>query len=159
MMHLGHLALSGAAMLFLEATAVEADGRITPGDLGLYNDATEKALKHVLAPRSGNIPDIRVGVQLAHAGRKASCHVPWDGGAQIHLHKVGGLPPHRPPCLIARVSRRRSRSTRPGLRACTMRSQQPRSAPRGLASTPSKFTAAHGYLLHQFCFAALQLPH
>ncbi|HVG50101.1 MAG TPA: oxidoreductase, partial [Xanthobacteraceae bacterium] len=49
MLHLGHLALSGAAMMCLEATAVEAEARITPGDLGLYSDATENALKPVLA--------------------------------------------------------------------------------------------------------------
>jgi 2,4-dienoyl-CoA reductase-like NADH-dependent reductase (Old Yellow Enzyme family) len=49
MMHLGSLALSGAGMLCIEATAVEANGRITPGDLGLYDDATESALKPIMA--------------------------------------------------------------------------------------------------------------
>ena len=49
MIHLGHLALSGAGLLILEATAVERDGRITPGDLGLYSDANEQALARVLA--------------------------------------------------------------------------------------------------------------
>src|SRR6516225_11982467 len=49
MIHLGHLALSGAGILFIEATAVEPDGRITPGDLGLWDDATEAALRPVMA--------------------------------------------------------------------------------------------------------------
>src|SRR3954469_25000339 len=66
MIHLGGLALSGAGMLCIEATAVEPDGRITHGDLGLWNDATEAALKPVLAAirQYSNIPVI---LQLAHA--------------------------------------------------------------------------------------------
>src|SRR3954468_12161209 len=67
MLHLGHLALSGAGLLFLEATAVEADGRITPGDLGLYDDATEAALVPVLAAIR-RYSNIKVAIQLAHAG-------------------------------------------------------------------------------------------
>src|SRR6185312_17401978 len=71
MIHLGHLALSGAGMLMVEATAVEAEGRITHGDLGLYDDATEAALVPVLAAirKYSKTPAV---IQLAHAGRKAS---------------------------------------------------------------------------------------
>ncbi|OXH90092.1 oxidoreductase, partial [Burkholderia multivorans] len=79
MIHLGHLALSGAALLCIEATAVEPDGRITDGDLGLWDDATEAALKPVLAAIRRYSP-IRVAMQLSHAGRKASSEVPWKGG-------------------------------------------------------------------------------
>ena len=82
MIHLGHLALSGAALLIIEATAVTADGRITPSDLGLYSDANEAALARVLAAVRAQ-SDIRIGMQLAHAGRKASSRAPWDGGQQI----------------------------------------------------------------------------
>src|SRR5882724_8220642 len=82
LMHLGGLALSGAGMLCLEATAVEAEGRISPADLGLWNDATERALVPALnAIRQYS--DVAVAMQLAHAGRKASCAVPWQGGQQI----------------------------------------------------------------------------
>jgi len=79
MIHLGQLALSGAGLLIIEATAVEAIGRITPGDLGLYSDANQAALARVLAAvrRHSGIP---VAIQLAHAGRKASSHAPWHGG-------------------------------------------------------------------------------
>src|SRR6185312_15381760 len=79
MIHLGQLALSGAGLLVIEATAVEAIGRITPGDLGLYSDDNEAALARVLAAirRHSHIP---VALQLGHAGRKASSHAPWDGG-------------------------------------------------------------------------------
>lgn len=82
MIHLGHMALSGAGMLVIEATGVEARGRITPGDVGLYSDANEAALARVLKAcrRYGSTP---LGVQLAHAGRKASADVPWNGGKAL----------------------------------------------------------------------------
>ena len=78
MMHLGQLSLSGAGLLIIEATAVSPEGRITASDLGLYSDANEAALGCVLAGcrRYGNT---KLGIQLAHAGRKASAHVPWQG--------------------------------------------------------------------------------
>jgi 2,4-dienoyl-CoA reductase-like NADH-dependent reductase (Old Yellow Enzyme family) len=82
MQHLGSLAISGAGLLFTEATAVEAAGRITLGCLGLYSDANEAALARVVAAcrRFGNTP---LGIQLAHAGRKASAHLPWEGGGAL----------------------------------------------------------------------------
>ena len=86
--HINSLALSGAAMLCIEATAVEAIGRITPGCLGLYNDATEAALKPILASVRKH-SKTAVAMQLAHAGRKASSHVPWDGGQQIPVSEGG----------------------------------------------------------------------
>src|SRR3954467_12535280 len=90
MVHLGSLALSGAGMLCIEATAVEAIGRITPGDLGLYDDATEAALKKVLAAirKYSKIP---VAMQIAHAGRKSSSHAPWNGGQQIPVSEGGWI--------------------------------------------------------------------
>src|SRR6478735_4597078 len=80
--HLGHLALSGAAILLLEATAVTPVGRISPDDLGLWSDETEEALGRVLeiVRRYSDMP---IAIQLAHAGRKASTRVPWEGGEQI----------------------------------------------------------------------------
>ena len=87
-MHLGSLSLSGAGMLCIEATAVTRDGRITPGDLGLFDDATEGALRHVLGAIRKH-SNIRIAIQLAHAGRKASCYVPWESGAQIPLDNGG----------------------------------------------------------------------
>jgi len=67
--HINSLALSGAAMFCIEATHVEAIGRITPGCLGLWNDATEAALKPILASVRKH-SNIAVAMQLAHAGRK-----------------------------------------------------------------------------------------
>src|SRR5882724_7066294 len=86
--HINNLALSGAAMFCIEATHVEATGRITPGCLGLYNDATEAALKPILASVRRH-SKTAVAMQLAHAGRKGSSHVPWDGGQQIPIAQGG----------------------------------------------------------------------
>ncbi len=66
----------------LSKPAVEPDGRITPGDLGLWDDVTEAALRPVLAAIR-QYSTIAVTMQLAHAGRKASSHKPWDGGQLI----------------------------------------------------------------------------
>ena len=80
--HLALLSLSGAGVVIVEMTAVEPEGRITPACLGLYSDANEAALERVLATcrRWGYT---KLGIQLAHAGRKASVHVPWQGGKPL----------------------------------------------------------------------------
>ncbi len=78
MQHLGNLALSGAAMLPIEATGVTPEGRITRWCTGLYSDENEAAMKRVV-DFVRTISPIRIGVQLAHAGRKASAHRPWEG--------------------------------------------------------------------------------
>src|SRR5712671_1100366 len=87
LIHLGHLALSGAALLTIEATAVVPEGRITYADVGLWNEAAEAAIARTLeiVRRWSNVG---IAIQLAHAGRKASTEVPWKGGRQI--------PPDRP---------------------------------------------------------------
>jgi NADPH2 dehydrogenase len=82
MMHLGMLANSGAALVVVEATAVERIGRITHGCLGLYSDHNELALGRVIAQcrRRGTA---KFGIQIAHAGRKASAQLPWEGGQAL----------------------------------------------------------------------------
>jgi 2,4-dienoyl-CoA reductase-like NADH-dependent reductase (Old Yellow Enzyme family) len=82
MIHLGGLASSGAGALFIESTAVEPAGRITPGDLGLWDDTTEAALKPVIDAIRG-FSTTAIVLQLGHAGRKASSQVPWEGGQLI----------------------------------------------------------------------------
>ena len=86
--HLGQLAFSGAGLLILEATAVEPAGRISPGDLGLWDDETENALRAVVEDIRAWSP-IPLGIQLGHAGRKASCAAPWQGGHQLALNQGG----------------------------------------------------------------------
>ena len=77
--HINTLSLSGAAMFCIEATHVEAIGRITPGCLGLWNDVTEAALKPILTSVRKH-SHTAIAMQLAHAGRKGSSHTPWNGG-------------------------------------------------------------------------------
>ena len=83
--HLGQFAMADPGMILLEATAVEPIGRITPGCLGLYDDATEAALARLLADLRSLNSNVHtpIGVQIGHAGRKGSSHIPWQGGMQI----------------------------------------------------------------------------
>lgn len=87
LVHLGTRAVGGVSLAFVEATAVEAIGRITPADVGIWSDAHVEPLARIASflREQGTVP----GIQLAHAGRKASCRVPWEGGAQIPLEDGG----------------------------------------------------------------------
>ena len=148
--HLGHLAISGAGLLIVEATAVLPDARITPGDLGLYSDDNEAALAKVLAIVRAISP-IKVGMQLAHAGRKASSRAPWDGGQQIPLSEPGSWqavapsavphsPGEEPPHALDAAGMARIRD------AFAIAAK--RAARLGIDAL--EIHAAHGYLLHQF---------
>src|SRR5579862_9731127 len=87
LVHLGSRAAGGAGLVVAEATAVEARGRITPGDLGIWKDEHIENLTRIatFVKQQGAVP----AVQIAHAGRKASCQVPWNGGEPI-LENIGG---------------------------------------------------------------------
>lgn len=81
LVHLGARAAGGAGLVMVEATAVVPEGRITYGDLGLWKDEQVEPLRRIVTflKGQGSVP----AIQLAHAGRKASCHLPWDGGEAI----------------------------------------------------------------------------
>lgn len=87
LVHLGSRAIGGAALIIQEATAVSPEGRITPGDLGLWADRHVEKLAEIVSfiHEHGAV----AGIQLAHAGRKASCAKPWDGGRQIRQDQGG----------------------------------------------------------------------
>src|SRR5271154_6305664 len=89
LVHLGSRAAGGVALVIVEATAVTADGRITNGDLGIWSDAHVAPLARIA--RFVHSQGVVAGIQLAHAGRKASCAVPWKGGAGLKSSEVGGL--------------------------------------------------------------------
>src|ERR1700761_402797 len=89
LIHLGQLALSGAALLTIEATAIVPEGRITYGDVGLYDDATEAAMRRTL-DGVRNWSNIPIALQLDHAGRKASTEVPWVGRVQFAPGEANG---------------------------------------------------------------------
>lgn len=81
LVHLGTRAVGGAALVFTEATAVSAEGRITPHDLGIYKDEHIEFLKRISDFIKAQ--NAVAGIQLAHAGRKASHHRPWEGNAAL----------------------------------------------------------------------------
>lgn len=149
LIHLGHLALSGAGLLIIEATAVEPEGRISAGDLGLWSDANEAALGQVLASvrKYSRMP---LAIQLAHAGRKASSQTPWDGG-QLIAPEQGGwqtvapsalphLPNEAPPQELLPAELERLAAS---FAAAARRAHR-------LGLEVIEIHAAHGYLLHEF---------
>ena len=81
LVHLGRFALGGAALVFVEATGVEARGRISPGDVGIWNDEQARALSRIADFLKAN--GAAAGIQLAHAGRKGSTRRPWHGGTEL----------------------------------------------------------------------------
>ncbi|WP_208279650.1 NADH:flavin oxidoreductase/NADH oxidase [Massilia oculi] len=150
MIHLGNLALSGAALLIIEATAVTPEGRISPDDLGLWSDDHAKALEPVIAAIRRHSP-IKVAVQLAHAGRKASSEVPWEGGANIPPGQPRGWQTEAPsavphadgetvPLALDAAGLTRVKDA---FVAAARRAQ-------ALGLDAIELHGAHGYLLHQF---------
>lgn len=147
--HIKNLSLSGAAMFCIEATHVEAIGRITPGCLGLYSDACEAALAPILKSVRKH-SSTAIAMQLAHAGRKASSARPWDGGQLIPAGQGGwqtvgpSALPHKegeaaPLALDAAGLKR--------IREAFVDSTK-RAARLGIDAI--EVHGAHGYLLHQF---------
>ncbi|MGE5169981.1 MAG: NADH:flavin oxidoreductase/NADH oxidase [Rudaea sp.] len=150
MVHWGQLLLSGAGLFTIEATAVTDDGRISPGDLGLYDDACEAALGETLARVRRQAPPVPVALQLAHAGRKASSRAPWDGGDLIPLD-AGGWVMLAPSALPHAEGERAPQSLdAAGLaRIGDAFAAAARRAERcGIDALQIHF--AHGYLLHEF---------
>jgi 2,4-dienoyl-CoA reductase-like NADH-dependent reductase (Old Yellow Enzyme family) len=150
LVHLGQLAVSGAALLTIEATAVLPEGRITWADVGLWNDETEAAMGRTLAGIR-RCADIPIGIQLNHAGRKASTEVPWDGGANIAPGDPHGWQTVAPsampyadgqPAPLA-LDGEGLREVRDAFAAAAVRVAR-------LGIDLIQLHATHGYLLHQF---------
>ncbi len=148
-MHLGQFAIGGAGLLIIEMTNVEPRGRISPYCVGLYNDATESALKNVVefCNRYGNVP---IGIQLAHAGRKASTAPPWQNRSPIS-EADGGWRPVGP----SSIPYANSALTPIELAATEIEELVEKFAQAAIRADRIGFKAielhaAHGYLLHQF---------
>jgi 2,4-dienoyl-CoA reductase-like NADH-dependent reductase (Old Yellow Enzyme family) len=146
--HLGARAMGGAGIVFTEATHVSDVGRITPGCLGLWNDAQQALLARLAAiiTRGGAVP----GIQIAHAGRKASCQRPWDGGRQIAMADGGWLPLAPSPLPM-----RPGEATPHALSAEEIAGIVTQFAATARRAREAGFKvvelhAAHGYLLHAF---------
>lgn len=149
LIHLGQLALSGAGLLIIEATAVEPEGRITPADLGLWSDATEQALGRVLASVR-NYSAMPIALQIAHAGRKASTAVPWEGG-QLLSPEQGGWQTLAPSAIPFSDNDPAPRALGQAdlqriLQAFVSAAQRA----HRIGIDAIEIHAAHGYLLHEF---------
>jgi 2,4-dienoyl-CoA reductase-like NADH-dependent reductase (Old Yellow Enzyme family) len=150
LIHLGQLALSGAGLLTIEATAVVPEGRISYADVGLYDDATEAAMRRTLdgIRKWSNIP---IAVQLAHAGRKASSDLPWRGGGQIPANHPNGWQTEAPSAVPFKstdtvpteLTRERMDAIRDAFVAAALRAAR-------IGIDAVQIHAAHGYLLHSF---------
>ena len=90
LVHLGSRAVGGAGLVFTEATAVSPEGRISPDDIGIWKDAHIEPLARIV--RFVHEQGAVSGMQLAHAGRKASSEAPWRGGKQIPAAAAPGRP-------------------------------------------------------------------
>lgn len=150
LIHLGQLALSGAGLLTIEATAVLPEGRISYGDVGLWDDATEAAMDVVLKGirRWSSMP---IAIQLAHAGRKASTDLPWHGGGQIAPGDANGWQTVAPSAVAFKDGEHAPAALDDaGMQAIreAFADAARRSARLGLDAI--QVHAAHGYLLHQF---------
>jgi 2,4-dienoyl-CoA reductase-like NADH-dependent reductase (Old Yellow Enzyme family) len=150
MIHLGQLALSGAGLLLLEASAVTPEGRITAADLGLWSEQHQAALAPIVAAIRQHAP-IKLGIQLGHAGRKASSQVPWEGGASLPAAAPNGWQtwapsavPHAPndPLPFALDT--------DGMNDIKQAFVDAAERAHALGFEVIEVHAAHGYLLHQF---------
>jgi 2,4-dienoyl-CoA reductase-like NADH-dependent reductase (Old Yellow Enzyme family) len=150
LMHLGGLAMSGAALLTIEATAVVPEGRITYADVGLWDERTEEAIRHTLEGIR-RWSDMPIGIQLNHAGRKASTDVPWKGGGAISASDPLGWQTVGPSAIPFShdhpVPRALTHQDLRDIRDAFVQSAE-RAARLGLDLV--QLHAAHGYLLHQF---------
>jgi NADPH2 dehydrogenase len=150
LMHWGSLLNSGAAMFTIEATAVLPAGRITPNCLGLWDERTEAALANHLHRARALAPQTAVCIQLAHAGRKASSAIPWQGGQLLSPEQGGWLPegpsalPHLP-TEVAPLA-----LTAQGLSDIVAAFVAAAERADRMGVDAIELHCAHGYLLHQF---------
>lgn len=150
LIHLGQLALSGAALLTIEATAVLPEGRISYADVGLWNHETEAAMDRTLRSIR-RWSDMPIAIQLAHAGRKASTEIPWKGGHSLapdHPHGWQTVAPSAIPYAEgqpapAALDRDGLRRIRDAFAAAAVRAAR-------MGIDLIQLHAAHGYLMHQF---------
>ena len=149
LVHLGSRAVGGAGLVVTEATAVTADGRISPFDLGIYRDEHVEMLSRIarFITAQGAVP----GMQLSHAGRKASSDAPWRGGRPLSPAEGGWTPIWAPsPIPFAEGSQTPHALDRAGIASIVAAFRA--SAARALAAGVQviELHGAHGYLLHEF---------
>jgi 2,4-dienoyl-CoA reductase-like NADH-dependent reductase (Old Yellow Enzyme family) len=149
LVHLGSRAAGGVALVIVEATAVTRDGRITPGDLGIWSDEHVEPLARIA--RFAHSQGAVAGIQLAHAGRKASCEVPWKGGAGLKTPEAGGWPVVGPSAIPFDESNPVPKALdEAGIDGIVAAFEA--AAKRALTAgfRVIEIHSAHGYLLHEF---------
>ncbi|AUX09688.1 NADH-dependent flavin oxidoreductase [Halalkaliarchaeum desulfuricum] len=148
--HLGSRAVGGAGVVMSEATAVSPEGRITPHDLGIWNDDQADALEDVAGfiADQGSVP----GIQLAHAGRKASTERPWEGGGPVAPADGGWdvVAPSDEPWPRGEDPVPLRRLTREGIADVVDDFTAAAERARHAGFEIAEVHAAHGYLLHEF---------
>ncbi|MBN8956300.1 MAG: NADH:flavin oxidoreductase/NADH oxidase [Rhizobiales bacterium] len=148
LMHLGNLSVSGAGLFIIEATSVERDARLSPGDLGLWSEAHEAALRPIIAfcRKHGTA---RIGLQLQHAGRKGSVNLAWQGQKDIPIDAGGWEITGADE--IAYPGRPKPRKLdAPRIQALLQSYADAAKRADNLGIDLLEIHAAHGYLLHNF---------
>ena len=149
LVHLGSRAVGGAALVIAEATAVSPEGRITPGDAGIWSEKHIEPIARVnrFIKQQGAVP----GIQLAHAGRKASAARPWDGGAHLE-DPAGGWETLAPSALafggnLTKVPREITTAE-----IAAIQGKFVEAAERAIRAGCEwlELHSAHGYLMHEF---------
>jgi 2,4-dienoyl-CoA reductase-like NADH-dependent reductase (Old Yellow Enzyme family) len=149
LVHLGSRAVGRAAAVFAEATAVTRDGRISPQDLGIWSDANIEPLRRVFSfiEGQGSIP----GIQLAHAGRKASTAAPWKGGKPLSPAQGGWTPIFGPSALPFHDGYQTPHSlSRSEIQQVVAAFAEAARRAEAAGARIIELHAAHGYLLHSF---------
>ncbi|WP_068469246.1 NADH:flavin oxidoreductase/NADH oxidase [Candidatus Protochlamydia phocaeensis] len=146
LVHLGSRAVGGAGLIFTEATAVTAQGRISPGDLGLWDDAHIEPLERIT--HFIHRMDAKAGIQLAHAGRKGSCDVPWKGGES--LSKGQGGWDLVAPSPIPFLDLMPQDLDKPGIQRVIQAFREAAIRAVKAGYDIIEIHSAHGYLLHEF---------
>jgi len=148
LVHLGSRAVGGAGLVFTEAAAVEPRGRISPWDLGIWKDEHIEFLARIAQFVKGQ--GAVTGIQLAHAGRKASVRRPWEGGAAI-LESAGGWQPVAPSAIPFRPEDPPPHAlTETEIHAVADQFRQAARRALDAGFQMVEIHAAHGYLIHSF---------
>ena len=149
LMHLGQFAVTGVGLVIIEMTNVESRGRISPYCMGLYNDSNERALSRVVkfCKEYGNSP---IGIQLAHAGRKASTLPPWEGRKTVSVKEGGWQPVAPSPIAAGPGATEPVALTRGEIEDLVQAFAQAAQRAHRSGIDAIEIHAAHGYLLHQF---------
>jgi len=146
--HLGSRAIGGAGLIMAEATAVSPEGRITPADAGIWDDSHVPVMERIA--RFINSHGAIAGIQIAHAGRKASCAVPWKGGKQLNTEE-GGWQTVAPSAIPFREGDRLPvELNRDGIRKVISGFKEAAFRAKVAGFRVLEIHSAHGYLLHEF---------